>query len=107
MSLDFYLMKTMPTSVFSGNCTHNLTEMAAAANLYKPLWHPEQLGYTKAHELIPALTRGLKDLVDHPAKYKAFDPVNGWGSYDGFVKFTANVLDACVREPDADIQTST
>jgi len=48
MSLDVYLMKTMPTSVYDANITHNLGAMAEAAGIYKHLWRPEEIGITKA-----------------------------------------------------------
>src|SRR6266496_3980933 len=41
------------------NITHNLNTMADAAGIYKHLWRPEELGITKAGELIAPLAAGL------------------------------------------------
>ena len=54
MSLDVDLMVTRPTSVYSGNITHNLGKMAAAVvlesglTLYQCMWRPEEVGITHA-----------------------------------------------------------
>jgi hypothetical protein len=59
--------------------------MAEAAGIYMHLWRPEEIGITKAHELIEPLTNGLKLLKDDPEKFKAYDSPNGWGTYKNFV----------------------
>lgn len=87
--------------VYSDNITHNLTRMAAEAGIYKELWRPEEVGVTKAKQLIEPLRRALVDLRDCPGKFKAFAPENGWGSYDGLVKFVADYSAACERFPEA------
>jgi hypothetical protein len=57
MSLDVWLTATRPCEVYSDNITHNLGEMADAAGIYKALWRPEEIGITKAAELVPAVQR--------------------------------------------------
>ncbi len=54
---------TTPKEVFSDNITHNLTEMADAVGLYKPLWRPDEIGITKANQLIGILAEGLQTLI--------------------------------------------
>lgn len=92
--------------VFHADITHNLAAMAQQATLYLPLWRPEQLGFSKASQLVFSLEIGLKFLVNDPETYKAFNPENGWGDYDGLVKFVQDYLNACVQYPDADIEVS-
>jgi hypothetical protein len=92
--------------IYNGNVTHNLGEMAEAANLYKPLWTPEEIGITKAAQLIEPLTAGLAELRADPDKYKSFNPENGWGSYDVLVQFVEEYLAACEQRPDATVRTS-
>lgn len=104
MSLDVYLEVVKPTKVYSANITHNLNKMAQAAGIYEALWHPEEIGITKAHQLIVPLTEGLARLRADSAKYRAFNPPNGWGSYEGLVEFVEAYLNACGREPDADVR---
>lgn len=67
--------------VYHDNITHNLTEMAERCGLYKPLWHPEELGVAKARDLCKHLQPGIAALGSDPGKYKKFNPDNGWGTY--------------------------
>lgn len=92
------------TEVYSANITHNLNTMAENAGIYKHLWRPEELNITKASELIEPLREGLHELKTNPEKYKKFNPDNGWGSYDGLVKFVENYLNACYEYPNADVE---
>ena len=41
--------------VYSANITHNLTKMADEAGIYECLWRPEEIGITKAGQLIEPL----------------------------------------------------
>lgn len=92
--------------VYSANITHNLGEMAAAAGIYKALWRPEEIGITKAKELIVPLADGLAMLRVEPEKFKALNPKNGWGNYEGLVRFVARYLAACREWPDAEVSVS-
>lgn len=102
MGLDVTLTETRPTEVYSSNITHNLGNMASAVDLYMPLWRPEEIGITKAYQLIGSLAKGLADLENRP-ELKALNPVNGWGSYDGLVQFVREYLVACLANPYADV----
>lgn len=106
MSLDVSLMVTMPTDVFSANITHNLGEMALLCGLYKPLWRPEEIDAKTAADLIEPIKIGLANLHSDPKKFKQYNPSNGWGDYDGLVKFASEYLDACMENPDAKIHVS-
>lgn len=106
MSLDVYLEVVKPTVIYSGNITHNLNKMADAAGIYKELWRPEEIGVTKARELIQPLADGLSRLLAEPEKYRAFNPANGWGDYEGLVEFVREYLAACRENPDAAVKVS-
>ena len=106
MSLDVYLTATVPTTVFDANITHNLNTMAEAAGIYMHLWRPDELGITKAGELIAPLEKGLRKMKRSPGKYKQFDPPNGWGSYDGFILWLEKYIAACKEYPEATIRVS-
>lgn len=84
---------------YSGNITHNLAKMADAAGIYKALWRPEEVGVTRAYQLIEPLTAGLERLESDPAKYREFNPPNGWGSYEGLISFIKQYLAACQANP--------
>ena len=118
MSLDVYLHTITPACsccgrpeetvcVFDANITHNLNTMAEKAGIYKCIWYPEELGITKAKELIIPLQEGLADLKKWPEHYKMFGAANGWGTYKDFIPWVEDYLQACIENPDAEISTST
>lgn len=92
--------------VFGANITHNLNKMAEAAGIYQACWRPEEIGVTKAEQLIPLLREGLARLVADPAYFKRYDPSNGWGSYESFVRWVQKYLQACEENPQADVFVS-
>ena len=100
-------LDAMETStVYEANITHNLNTMAEAAGIYKHLWRPEELGITKAKDLIEPLAVGLASLQADPRKFLQLNPSNGWGDYDGLVSFVARYLSACKDYPEADVSVS-
>lgn len=90
--------------VFEYNITHNLVPMAKAADIYMELWRPEEIGITKARDLINPLREGLHRLKSDPNKYKEFNPDSGWGVYEGLVDFVSSYLDACYEYPNSDVE---
>jgi len=92
--------------VYSRNITHNLGKMAGEAGIYEALWRPEETGITKAGQLIEPLRDGLKLLRSDPERFKAFNPSNKLGDYDGLVQFVASYLAACEENPEADVSVS-
>jgi hypothetical protein len=106
MSLDFTLSRKQETDVFDTNITHNLGDMADKAGIYYALWRPEEKGWKKAKDIISTLEKGLKSLKAKPKYYKKFSAKNGWGTYEQFVPFVEEVLNACRNYPDAKISVS-
>ena len=80
--------------------------MAKEVELYVVLWRPGEIGITTASQMIAPLEKGLEELVANPDKYKAFNPPNGYGSYEDFVSFCRSVLANCRKYPDAVIEAS-
>ena len=93
-------------TVYDANITHNLNTMAEEAGIYKHLWRPEEIGISKASELIEPLSAGLNEMRTDPERFKALNPENGWGDYDGLCDFVERYLIACNNHPDADIRIS-
>ena len=93
-------------SVYDGNITHNLREMAGVAGLYKPLWRPEEIGIERAEQLIHPLETGLIELRADPDKYTPYNPDNGWGDYAILVRFVEEYLEACKAHPQAAVSVS-
>ncbi len=92
--------------VFSANITHNLSRMAEEAKIYKHLWRPNDLGITKAQELIEPLTKGIVLMRHEPERFKALNPKNGWGSYEDFIPWIERYISACCDYPNADVFVS-
>lgn len=105
MSLYVYL-SVDGERVYERNITHNVNVMAKAAGCYMELWRPDEIGITKASELVQPLERGLFALIAEPDKYEAMNPSNGWGSYGGLLAFVARYLSACKNYPNADVEVS-
>jgi hypothetical protein len=106
MSLDIYFTEVRESEVHFQNITHNLNMMAKEAGMYKPLWRPEEVGITKAAELTPYLEKGIADMKDNPSKYRKFDAKNGWGTYDDFLPWLEELLQASKDFPESDIHIS-
>jgi hypothetical protein len=80
--------------------------MATAAGIYEACWRPDEVGITKAGQLVPLLRAGLERLRADPQRFKQLNPSNGWGSYDGFVLWVQKYLQACEDNPEADVEVS-
>jgi hypothetical protein len=106
MSLDVYLEAVRQTTVYEANITHNLGKMAEEAGIYYYLWRPSEIGVHKAEQLIVPLTEGLKKLKADPERFQKFNASNGWGMYEHFVPFVEKYLEACIENPDADVEVS-
>jgi hypothetical protein len=106
MSLDVSLYMMRRTQIFDYNVTHLLGKMAEEAGIYTYLWRPEEIGVKLAGELIVPLRDGLTLLLSDPDRFKAMNPENGWGSYEGLVEFVRAYKKACEEFPDAEIYVS-
>ncbi len=106
MSLDVSLIAIRPTEVYESNITHNLGRMADEAGIYQHLWRPEEIGVTKAEQLVEPLTNGLALLKSDPERFRAFNAKNGWGVYENFIPFIEQYLNACRENPDATVRVS-
>lgn len=93
-------------TLFSANITHNLGHMAHLAGLYQPLWRPDEEGIATARQLIEPLRVGLERLKASPDEFKVHNPPNGWGTYEGLVRFVEDYLVACIAYPEATVRVS-
>lgn len=59
-----------------------------------------------AADLIGPLCDGLALLKADPEKFKALNPKNGWGDYNGLVAFVEAYLEACKANPHAEVSVS-
>jgi len=77
-----------------------------SAGIYKHLWRPEEIGITKARQLIEPLSIGVALMKREPQRFIALNPSNGWGSYDGFVPWIERYIAACCEFPEAEVSVS-
>lgn len=105
MSLDVYLQCGKLTC-YEANITHNLGKMAAEAGIYKCLWRPGQVGVTRASQLSSYLEPGIGLLEQDPHRFKEWDDPDGWGTYEQFLPWLKNLLQACKDAPDATVVVS-
>lgn len=87
-------------SSWSGNITHNLGEMAdhipvSNTTLYYVCWRPEEIGIKTVGEILPLLVEGIHYMIDHRKELEQYNSPNGWGTYNGFMKFLLNYKQAC------------
>ncbi len=117
MSLDVSLYETLPCPhcagpvasrhrVHEANITHNIAPMAKEAGIYEATWHPDEYGIETAAQVAAVLRPGLERLLAEPARFRALNPSNGWGSYDGLVGFVEKYLAACEDSPTALVEVS-
>ncbi len=106
MGLNVCLTALRPMEVYSANITHNLNKMAEEVRIYYALWRPDEIGITKASELIRPLSEGLQKMKADPDHYKQFDAKNGWGTYEDFVPWIERYLEACKQNPDATVEAN-
>lgn len=93
---------------WSANITHNLNQMAMhvpimfkgrPTTLYYICWRPEEINASTTDEILPALIDGICYMVHHRFKLMEFNPENGWGTYEGLMKFLLNYKQACEDNP--------
>lgn len=89
--------------VYDANVTHNVTPMWDKAGVYDALYRSHGM---RAGDVVATLRIGLAHMVGRSMEYKALNPANGWGSYEGALKFLRATIDACAANPDAVIEVS-
>jgi hypothetical protein len=100
------LTEIKEVGVFDANITHNLAPMAREAGIYQHLWRPEELNIETASELIAPLREAIELLESDPDRFKELDAPNGWGTYENFVQFVRECLQACIDNPSASVYAS-
>lgn len=77
-----------------GDCDANITwNVRKIIELSTGLpWHNcANNGYCK--DVIPAIERGLAELLANPDKYKPYESPNGWGTVRGVINFFEYILE--------------
>jgi hypothetical protein len=85
----------------SFNYTYNTGPMLNAAGLYVR----GLLGLTAKHAVV-ILRDVIAQFEDTPCKFKAFDPPNGWGSYDSLLEVLREMVADWSKHPRATVNGS-
>lgn len=116
MSLDVYIKskKKEEDREWVANITHNMNKMAQRIfvsenkeTLYDSVWRPEEL-YREIYtnEMKNVLTKGICIMISKRKSLLRYEPKNGWGSYDSFLKFLIEYKEACEDNPGYIIEVS-
>lgn len=109
MSLDITLYEGEEidgNEVYSTNVTHNLGNMASEAGIYNYLWRAPENNINNAKQLILPLTKAIEDMELKPSLYDPLSAKNGWGTYEQFIPWLKELLQACKDYPNARIDTN-
>lgn len=61
-------------------------------------WDYDQSKYYPMLTVLPKLRHGLAQLIEHPERYRQYEPENGWGSLNGAVKCLTSWIDELTNE---------
>lgn len=86
------------------NITHNLHGMANEAGFGDVLWGDTPVA--NAEQLADAIEVGLDSMRTDPARFRKLDAPNGWGTYEQFVPWLERLVEACRRDPNAEVSVS-
>ena len=62
-----------------------------------------QFAGMKAVDAIPILNRGIRKMKENPGRYRAMNPPNGWGDYEGALELLEWMLRKCEQYPSIEI----
>ncbi|PLR99586.1 hypothetical protein [Bacillus sp. T33-2] len=80
-----------------GNYTYNVSKMYGAA-MGKTM---SDFHGMEAFNAVDILSKGFCEMRDNPEKYKAMNPSNGWGNYEGALQYLEKLLLACIENPNS------
>lgn len=109
MSLGIYLH--LPACAHCGRGDEQVFERSPTYNL-GPMWRAAGLPFSDESiegkaiaDLLPVLEAGLANLRADPARFRAMNPPNGWGSYEGLCDVVERMIAAGQEHPTAVVRT--
>lgn len=99
MSADYWLETDNCHAHHSVNVTYNLGKMLREAG------HPEwqALKGAPASEVAGVMDAVARTLRSDPDRFRAFNPPNGWGTYEGAIEYAEAFRDMCSEHPEATV----
>lgn len=82
------------------NYTYNVSPMFAAV-IGTGL---NELDGITAREMVAKCSAILEAFAADPGKFRAMNPENGWGDFEGAREFIRKIQDACADAPDATVR---
>ena len=67
---------------------------------------PSEWNGRSCKEMYPILMQGISLLTIFPQKYRAFEPVNGWGTVETTTVFLEKIAANCEQHPDAVLEVN-
>jgi len=106
MSLDIYVQA--PKCPHCGrsdeevnvNITYNLSRMWREAG-----FDDKACDSGRAVDIIENVTKAIQTLRSDPVRFRAMNPSNGWGSYEGLIEALERLRTACEEHPDGTLRT--
>lgn len=87
-----------------GNYTYNCSKMfVIASECDKSLGDLHEMSCKDAEAIV---AKAVENMQKAPAKYKAMNPENGWGSYETFLPFIEKLLREIRANPNGKIDVS-
>lgn len=104
MSLDIWIKSKCEhcgssSSKKEHNYTYNCSPMWKGAG-----WNHEQFENKRASEMAPYLAQAIAVMSLRPDEYRAMNPPNGYGDYEGCLEFLRELLADCLEHPDAIVE---
>ena len=84
-----------------GNMTWNVSPMYYDALGDDGL---RQLDGMLSRDAITILKHAIKKMEDNPDHYRAMNPKNRWGNYEGALEFLRKLLNSCIKHPKTTIR---
>ena len=110
MSYDVYFTADVggpePVGIADRNYTSNVSQMWWTA-----LGCDKSLGdlldeKPLASDLEPTIRRAIAEMMEAPAVFRAMNPPNGWGDYEGALDYLVWIADTCRAYPKARVEVS-
>ncbi len=92
--------------VFASNYTSNCSRMWDEAGCALRDWAYDKAAGRTAATLIEPLRTAIRAMEENPERFRAMEPDNKWGSYEGAMEFLRSILSACEQYPEALIYVS-
>ena len=104
--------ETFEAKEWRANVTHNMGDMAKhipvcvkyrkkifGGKLYDYVWRPDENGNPSTSPMRKILVNVIAYMLNNRNVLLAYNPSNGWGSYDSFLQWLISYKEACEDNP--------